>query len=647
MNNKIETIRQKLIGASNEYYNNDDSILTDEEFDFLKDELRNLNPNDSFLKQIGAEVKEDSHWEKHEHEVPMYSCNKVVNDSEFDKWVNDNNLKNLNLVTSEKLDGMSLSMNYEKGKLISAVTRGDGLIGEDITRNVIKMQNVKQNLSFPYTGSLRGEVIFKAKDFETMNNLREKAGEKQLKNPRNGASGTAKEESGKYSKYLTVLYYNATGDFKTKQEIYDFLESTGLETCPHYFGNCVLTKELYKSYEESKRAKLEYDIDGLIVECDDIGTMKKLGILNENLRGQIAFKFTSMKAKTKILDISWHGGRSGKWTPVAILEAVHIGGVTVQKASLANIANFERLALCKDDNVLISRRNDVIPYVEEVIKRNGNKKFEIPTNCPICNSILENDGTFLTCVNQDCDGNILGNIQKWVKNLDLKGIAKATLETIYDADLIEEPADLYKLTVKDVLGLEGFAQKSAEKVIEILNNKKEITLAEFVAGLNIANFSNSTVELLENNGYDTVEKIQNVKINELIGIHGIGEETAKAIVEGMTKKKTVIKNLLNVGITIKSKERKASMKNGKLAGKTFMFTGKINRINPETDKNFTREDMERFVEENGGSNSPSLNKETNFLVQADPTSTSSKSVKAKKYGTEIISEESFFQMIGM
>jgi len=642
---RIEELRQLLNIASDAYYNNSDSsYLTDEEFDKFKDELKTLSPDDPFLKQIGSPVKDNSHWEKREHKIAMSSLNKCNTVEEFRKWAED--IGDSLYCVNDKLDGISLDEEYENGKLEYATTRGEGDIGENIVRNVLKMKNVKPNIK-NFTGNLRGEIVLFQEDFEKINEICKKNNKKPFSNPRNAASGIAKKLDGTFCEFLTVLYYNCTGNFKTEKEKFEYIESLGLKTSYWDVGTVDDMVATYEKFEEGIRAKSQYCIDGLVIKANSIELQTKHGDLGGNPKAQIAWKFEAMKGKTKLVDIPWQMGNQQILTPVAIFDTIQLGA-NISKASLCNVDMFLQMKLAKGDEIIVSRRNDVIPKVESISKRSGNKPFEYPKTCPICNAPTTIRGKFLYCVNEECDGNVIGGLNKYVQKVDMKGLAESTLVKLYQKELIATPADLYRLTVEDVLSCDGFAQRSAEKVIEIINSRKELNLAIFVGALNIPQFSESMTKLLIAEGYDDLDKILKITKEELVKIKGIESKTADSFLKGIDKKKQLIKDLLDVGVTIKSKqERKGNSMSNKLGGKFYIFTGAINRIDPATGKHYNRDTLEGFVIENGGNISPSMNKETNFLVQADKNSKSSKTKKAEQYGTEIIDEEEFFKRIGM
>jgi len=644
-----DTIKQRLIDASDAYYNKSESILTDEEFDALRDEFVRRFPDDPFLKTIGAPVIVTK-WKKFTHTMPMCSCNKVTNPEEFDYWLRYHKIHEDILIASEKLDGMSIGIYFQKGILTTAATRGDGTIGEDITPNIIKMGNVKTKLSTNFTGALRGEVIMTTQAFEAINRELQSRGEKQFTSMRNAASGIAKKFDSPFAKYLTVRYYYVDGmDFTTKTEMFNFIENVlNLKTSPHFTGTRLQICKLYDQYEAGKRAALEYEIDGLVIEIDNIALFKAMGTLNDNFRGQIAYKFGPIKKETKIVNIEWSMGNSRRITPVAIVEPVYLVGATVTRASLHNVEIFNSMELCKGDTIQIARSGDVIPYIYQNLskdKKTRGNRFSIPTTCPVCGGVTKVDGKFLVCTSPTCSGSIQGDVRKWIKELGLLGIADKTVEKLYEAGF-KTPSSLYTVTLNDAMKLEHFGESSAQKLIDTLKAKKKLTLPEMVGGLNIPDVGTTTIENLEKEGYDTITSLMGATVEELTNVKGIGISTATAIVNGLKNKYSEIKSLLDVGITIRKREFIMSKKveGGKLNGKSFCFTGAIQH--EENGKRMTRDRMWELVRENGGIVEESVRSGLNFLVMANPDSTSSKTVKAKKLGVSLLSEADFFKMIG-
>jgi len=668
---KYDEMKKTLLEAADSYYNRSFSIISDEEFDDLKDEFEAYYPLDPILHTIGAPVKQ-SPFEKASHKIAMLSLNKAKTSDDLTSWANKCNipLDAALYIVSEKLDGISIGLEYVDGELVRAITRGDGIIGEDITANVRKMKNVK--LSLPrtnygafneyYTGSLRGEIILKQEDFDEINRICEKRYEEPFKNLRNGASGIAKNRHGKYCEYLTIVYYDCTGEFDTKFNKFDYIENIlGLTVC---FVNFNLTINqcfaLSREYENDFRADLDYEIDGLVLEVDNIQEYTELGLLNKRPKGGIALKFSSIKKVTPVRSVVWQLGTQGQITPVAELEPVKMGGVTVSRASLHNLENFKKLGLRFGDRVIVSRRNDVIPYVEGLENhdvRSGGDIIPILEICPSCNERTEEEYnektdkyTFLICPNSKCPGKALGDLKKWIIKIGVKGqgVGNSTIEKLFEVGLLKTPADFYRLQKDDISRLEGFGHRSAEKLLAALHGKMELTLPEFIGGLNIKNFSSSMAELLVEEGYETLEQFFNIEFDDLKKIKGIESTTASAFICGLGSKIDLTEDLFSVGITIVTPEPEPEREvsdDDVFVGESFCFTGKVERLD-ENDKRYTRKMLEALVLENGGIVGK-VKKGLTYLVQADPSSTSRKTQTAEKFGIQILGEAEFFARMDM
>lgn len=665
-----ETTKQLLLEASNSYYNKSISILTDEEFDDLKDKFELEYPTDPILHTIGASIKQ-SPFKKATHKIAMQSLNKVKTFDELKNWDEKcNPRKTLTYIVSEKLDGISIGLEYENGNLVKAITRGDGLIGEDITVNVRKMKNVCEKLK-NFTGALRGEIILKQKDFEEINKICETRYEEPFKNLRNGASGIAKNRHGKYCEYLTIVYFDCTGELD-KFKKFDFIENTlQLQTC--FVKHNLRIDQCFKlsqEYEKVFRAELDYEIDGLVIEVNSIKAYAELGQLNKRPKAAIAIKFASLQKTTKILDVTWQLGTQGQITPVAKLEAVQLGGVTVRRASLHNLENFRKLELRYNDSVIVSRRNDVIPYVEGKASTQsmtmplgfGNDApgdiIPVLETCPSCNEKTEEEYnpttekyTFLICPNTKCPGKALGDLKKWIVKIGVKGkgVGNSTIEKLFDVGLLKTPADFYRLQKNDIARLEGFGIRSAEKLLDALHSKMELTLPEFIGGLNIKNFSSSMAEVLMENGYETLDQFMDLKFTTLIAMNKIEGITANAFICGIASKIELTEDLLSVGIKIVTPEPESNIEvssDAVFTGRSFCFTGKIERINEADGKRYTRSLLEGLVLKNGGTVGK-VKKGLTYLVQADPSSTSNKTQKAEKLDIQILGEAEFFTQLGM
>jgi len=359
---RIRELKVLLLAADKAYYNYSNPSLTDAEYDALKDEYDILCPND---KWIGASVPEDSEWKKASHVIPMHSLNKVKLENEFIEW--DDKIGDRFYVVSEKCDGSSIGLQYDNGNLDDGITRGDGKIGESILQNVIKMQNVRRKIP-GFTGSLRGEIVLFADDFEAVNEILKKRGKKQLENPRNAANGIAKRLNGEFSEFLTVLYYDITGDFKTEEEKFLYIENElHLKACFWKKGTMQEVIAVYNEYVASKREIILYDIDGLVIAANNIELQKRHGNKGLNPKAKIAWKFPSIRKTAKVINVTWESGKNRRITPLIHIEPTRIGGITARKMTGHNINFFRKLGLYKGCTLLFERANDILPMPIKVI----------------------------------------------------------------------------------------------------------------------------------------------------------------------------------------------------------------------------------------------------------------------------------------
>ena len=637
--------RADLVKWSDSYYNDNVSLVPDHVFDEAQTSYF-LDYTDPALKStIGSPVVKNSPWEKATHKIPMGSLDKVSTEPEFLKWY-ESLAGFTDVILSEKLDGISIDLEYQEGIFVRGITRGDGIIGEDITANVKKMKGFIPQLINNDTVSVRGEVIILEDDFNAIVELQTLRGDDPIKNPRNGAGGKARDREGIYAGYLTIKCYDATTPVSTKEQTFQWLEHNGFKL-PFWRGMATAKDILhsYYKYENSKRASLDYEIDGLVLEIDNVELRNELGYKDGKPYFAKAFKFSSLKASTILDGIEWSLGKSGTITPVALLNPVHMGGVTVQRASLANLARFNELGLCLDDEVLISRRGDVIPYVEKVIKNGSTELFEVPKYCPECQQPTRFDMTFLYCDNENCQGAIVGNIMKWVVKSGMggKGVGQATIEKLVEVGAIEDPADLYILTASQVMRVDGFQIRSATKLVETIQAHRTVSLANFVGGLNLGHFGTSLTQLLVDAGHDSIDKLRALRSFDIVRIDGFGDSRAEDFVDSFSDKEEVIATLLNY-VTIENKKEVVMTPTANdLDGMSFCFTGAIQKVGDDGVR-LKRKDMEKIVLMNGG-DTTSVKKGLTYLVQADPESQSSKTKKAISLGVEILSEAKFFEMV--
>jgi len=459
----------KLLRKYKDAYYNGTPLVSDAAYDALEDELRELDPKHDLFVSVGAPTAAVTSWEKARHAIPMGSLNKAVDEKEFRAWAqrcDDLGKKDKltgitgDLFVTEKLDGLSLAVTYDKGKLVDAITRGDGQIGERILPNAKRMKGVPAALKKPVSVTVRGEIILKLSDM--------KKAFPGAANPRNQASGTSKRFDGAGCEHLTVLFYDLDGE-DHKNEVAKFARLEGLGLGVPNFTATDLDGALaeHVAYSKAKRAKLDYEIDGLVVRANDVHVQHMLGELGNRPRAAIAYKFASQAKITKLVDIVWETGSSGRVSPVAVVEPVELAGATVRRASLHNAGNVLELGIGIGDEVLVSRRNDVIPYVEEVVTKKG-KPAKPPTKCATCKSTLEKIGEYLACRNLECQALVEGRIQNWIDALGVLEWGDKLITQLVEAELVSEPADLYKLQAKDIANLERRGMIIGQKVIDNL-----------------------------------------------------------------------------------------------------------------------------------------------------------------------------------
>jgi DNA ligase (NAD+) len=624
--NKINKLEKLLTKAQKAYYNST-PIMSDAKYDSLFDHLKKVAPDSPVLKQVGATPTKNTPLAKVKHTIPMGSQNKVVTEEEFDAWAKKTGVDRF--VIQEKLDGLSVELVYKDGKLRQAITRGDGATGEDITHNVVRMRNVEKTLA-GFTGSLRGEIILFKHHFEDM-----KKKDSELKTPRNVAAGIARRKTPQDAELLEVLYHDILADgvnFKTEKEKTELIKSFLLSRPLTVIGDLKLIKETYKNFVDSYRARASYEIDGMVVKVNSLALQEEMGEVHGRPKGQVAWKFEAEEQETTLKGIEWELGLTGRLTPVAMLEPVQIGGVTVSKASLHTWSNIVKLGLHHYCSVLVSRRGDVIPQVEEVTKAVPMSKqcaFMPIRCCPVCDTKAVFVGEFLTCPNLDCPAKLKGDFQKWIKTLEMDFLGEAFIDKLFDEYDIKGVWHLYTLTVDQIAALPGFAGRSAQRIFDQIHSKKSTPLVTFLGGLNIPNVSTSTFQALFDAGFDEVEKLKNLTEDQILNTFGIGDITAKQITLGLKRKWITIEKLLRY---IQVEKRKV----GSLTGMSFCFTGEIS---------IRRGVAQKIVTELGGTVKSSVVKGLTYLVQADPTSQSGKSQKANQYGVKIISGEEFMKLV--
>ena len=628
---RVGELAERLSAYRKKYYEGEPAI-SDEAYDALEDELRRLAPAHPVLAKVGSPVAADN-WEKARHEIPMGSLNKVTNADELEEWVarcdalldKDGQAPiRDDLYVAEKLDGISIELIYRDGRFVDGITRGDGEIGERITANVERMRGVPLRIAHSGRLSVRGEIILRLTDM--------KEHFADYTSPRNAAAGTARRLDGVGNEHLTVLCYDLAEelDLATEVEKFELLRGLGFATPNTYRGSFDQVVVIYEEYSSAKRVSLDYEIDGLVVRANDLAKQGALGELNRRPRGAVAFKFASPMKVSRVREILWDTGPSGRVTPVAIVEPVVLAGAKVQRASLHNVANVARLGIGVGDEVVVSRRNDVIPYIEEVTEH-VSEAAAPPERCPICDAPLTLEGEYLMCRNAVCPALVEGRIHNWIDAIGALEWGDKLVATVVEKGLVKEPLDLYRLSVDDIANLERHGQKSAENALGQLTSRLPLKLETFLAALGIEGFSTQTARLVVMAGLDHIDDLLAASEAELAANKGLGPLKANAIVARLEARRDEIARLRAFGI-----EPVSVADAGPLGGKSFCITGTHSR---------PRKELVQLIEDAGGRVVSSVTKELHYLIIADPSSTSSKATKARRYGTELIDEATLLSMI--
>ena len=654
MKNRLEELLDQIDTADEAYYNKGSSKLEDARYDKLRKELQELDPSNPRLIRVGAEVR-DSILQKKKHSIQMSSLNKALTRSELDSYIKNTWYKNgisegELLHASLKMDGGSVSLEYKDGRLVSAITRGDGLVGEDITANALKFKNLprvivhnkNQTVCDPFTGFVRGEIVLENDDWKEVD-------PEQSTNPRNLAVGIARRKDGTQSELIKFYAFSLSVLQTTEAEVLGQLEYFGFDIPPNTTGT---VEEVWKWYldQQKFRNTLPYWIDGVVVKINDIKKQQALGESGGCPKGQVAIKFDAEGAETILRGVTLQVGQTGAIVPVANFDSVRLGGATVSNANLCNWENIRNLDIAINDTIRVIKAGDIIPRIMEVLAQPIKRIcISLPTKCPVCfgkigykSNVSGEESTAIYCLNEHCPAVVIGKIQKYITSLDIQGIGDGVIKSLVDQNILKKPSDLYLLDENiahvDISGKVRLGEKRAEKILTAIRNKKELTLPEFLGSLGIFGLGKRRVQLIMDALPEEFETLEDwissdklLKHAENAGIPNIG---ARIYEELVNQKENILQYIEN-GVTIKKKEIKQHKNMEKQY--SICITGTLD---------LPREEYQQMIEDAGHIFATAITKSVTHLCVADPTKVTTKTSKAQKLGIPIIDAEELLKLIG-
>lgn len=677
---RAEKLRKLINHHRYLYHVLDRQEISDEALDSLKKELFDIEQQfpeiitpDSPTQRVGGKPLKE--FKKIKHPEQMLSFNDAFDVADMKAWEDRfekvlPGAKKDGYYCELKIDGLAIELTYKKGALETGSTRGDGLIGEDVTQNLKTIEaiplhllewteiekNLKKDGLERFSKKLekalfgqfiiRGEVFLARKEFENINRLQKKEGLKEYANPRNLAAGSIRQLDPKVtsSRNLDSFAYSIITDVgqKTHEEEHELLKAIGFKINSHNkYEKDLEGVEQFRNRWEKERDKLDYEIDGIVVIINNIHAFKRLGIVGKAPRGAIAYKFSPKEAETLIEDIIIQVGRTGILTPVAKLKPVNIGGTTVSRATLHNLDEIRRLGIKIGDTVIVGRAGDVIPDIKNVLielRTGKEKEFHMPKRCPVCEEPVQKieSQVAFKCVNKNCPAIKREAIYHFVskKAFDIEGIGPKIIDQLMDAAIIHDAADLFMLKKEDLLNLDRFAEKSADNVINAIQKKKNVALYKFIYALGIDHVGEETAFLLAKK-LKKMDNIGNASLEELRSVPDIGPIVAESIYSWFQKKynQNIINKFGKAGVKIL--EEKTSAKSEKLAGKIFVLTGTLEALG--------RDEAKDRVRELGGDISSSVSKNTDYVVVGSEPG--SKYDEAMKIGVKVIDEKKFLKML--
>ena len=658
---RIEQLKEQLNRWSHEYYVEDKPTATDAEYDKAYHELLALEKEhpefvtaDSPTQRVGGEVLEQ--FQKVTHTNPMLSLSNAFSKEdleEFDARLRKLTNRAIEYMCELKIDGLSIALTYQNGQLQLGATRGDGTTGEDVTGNVRTIKSVPLSLKEPWNVEVRGECYMPKKSFVALNESREEEGLEVFANPRNAAAGSLRQLDPKIAakRNLSVFLYSSPSveelDVSTQEELLEKMAEMGFVTNPERL-KCQTIDEVWNYIETigAKRQDLPYEIDGMVIKVNDFTAQEEIGYTVKAPRWAIAYKFPAEEAQTVVRDVEWTVGRTGVVTPTAVMDPVQLAGTTVRRASLHNIDLMKERDIRLEDTVVIHKAGDIIPEVTRVIleKRPATSQpYEFPTTCPVCHEKLEHleDEVAIRCLNPKCPAQLTEGMSHFVSRnaMNMSGIGPSIIKQLFEEGLVLDVADLYKLTLDQLLALDKIQQKSAENILEAIEKSKANSLERLLTGLGIRHVGTKAAKELAQH-FGNMKALQEASIEQLLEIDGLGDIIAYSVKTYFEQPSVqeLIQELQDRGVNMSylGKTKVDSEASGHiLSGKTVVLTGTLEQL--------TRQDAKEKLESLGAKVTGSVSKKTDVVIAGH--SAGSKLDKANALGIEVWSEQQFLDSL--
>lgn len=651
---KIDKLRNQIKKYNEAYYQKDSPLVDDATFDKLYRELKELEekypdykPEEKLTNKVSGERSKK--FKEHKHTYRLYSLDNSNNLEELRKWV-EKTVKDLgetrkvSFVAELKIDGLACALTYKNGQLEIGSTRGDGFVGEDITKNLLTISNIPQKLPQPLDIDVRGEVYMPISSFEKLNEQQTLNNEKLFANPRNAASGSLRQLDSEITKKRNLKFFSyaaiieSQNDIKTHYETLDLLQTLGFSVNSNK-KLCKNVEEIIEfcNFWENERFKLDYATDGIVIKVNELNFEEDLGYTSRAPKWATAYKFPPEKVWTKLVDVEYNIGKTGAITPVAIMQPVSLGGTIVKRASLHNFDEIKRLDLAIGDKVLVKKAAEIIPKVVEAKHTDDMKPINLPQKCPSCDSLLnkpENEVNFY-CSNILCPSQIVAKLEFFASKsgMDIDGMGSQIVRQLYNLGFIKTFDDFYKLEYDDFLKLNLVKEKTATNLLNAINKSKNTTLAKFLTALSIKHVGKETA-LLISNDFNTLDKLENATFEQLAQIQGIGEKIAKSVYEWFKNEHNlnIVKNMLQLGVTFE--EINNAQVSDKFKDKTFVITGTLSQ---------KRSYYEEKIKQNGGKVSSQVSKNTSYVLCGE--NPGSKYDKALNLHVIILNEDEFNNML--